>query len=147
MTIQFEPIGIFHTEASGVPRHWSVSDVKGRIVLDEIYTNGLKDIKPGQKIVVLFHFHKSSKFNPNLLTQNPPHRGQNMGVFSICSPYRPNPIGLSILEVLDVDKNIITIRRADMIDGTPIIDIKPHIEDKHDCPSYAANDKDKEEED
>jgi len=146
MTIEFEPIGVFHTEAAGVPRHWSVSDVKGRIVLDDIYTHGVKDIKPGQKIVVLFHFHKSSKFNTDLLTQNPPHKGQNMGVFSICSPYRPNPIGLSILEVLDVDKNIITVRRADMIDGTPIIDIKPHIEDKHDCPSYAANDKGKEEE-
>src|SRR6056297_199900 len=138
MTIEFEPIGVFHTEATGVPRHWSVSDVKGQIVLDDIYTHGVKDIKPGQKIVVLFHFHKSSKFNTDLLTQNPPHKGQNMGVFSICSPYRPNPIGLSILEVLDVDKNIITVRRADMIDGTPIIDIKPHIEEKHDCPSYAA---------
>lgn len=141
MSIEFEPIGTFHTEATGVPRHWSISDVKGRIVVDEIYTNGLKDIKPGQKIIVLFHFHKSSKFNPNQLIQNPSHRDQAMGVFSICSPYRPNPIGLSVLEVLDIDNNIITVNRADMIDGTPIIDIKPHIEDKHDCPSYAATNK------
>jgi len=137
MSIEFEPIGIFYTDAGDIPRHWSVSDVTGRIVIDEMYTNGLKDIQPGQKIIVLFHFHKSSKFNPQKLVQTPPHRQQAMGVFSICSPFRPNPIGLSVLEVIDIDKNIISVRRADMIDGTPILDIKPHIEDKHDCPSYA----------
>ena len=138
MPIEFEPIGTFHTESTDIPRHWSVSDVTGRIVIDEIYSKGLKDITPGQKIIVLFHFHKSSKFDPAKLVQTPPHRQRAMGVFSICSPYRPNAIGLSVLEVIDIDKNVISVRRADMIDGTPILDIKPHIEDKHDCPSYVA---------
>ena len=141
MPIEFEPIGTFHTESTDIPRHWSVSDVTGRIVIDEIYSKGLKDITPGQKIIVLFHFHKSSKFDPAKLVQTPPHRQRAMGVFSICSPYRPNAIGLSVLEVIDIDKNVISVRRADMIDGTPILDIKPHIEDKHDCPSYVATGK------
>jgi tRNA-Thr(GGU) m(6)t(6)A37 methyltransferase TsaA len=136
MPIEFEPIGTFHTDATDIPRHWSVSDITGRIIIDEIYAKGLKDIQAGQTIIVLFHFHKSAKFDPNKLVQTPPHRHQAMGVFSICSPYRPNPIGLSVLEVIDIDKNVISVRRADMIDGTPILDIKPHIEDKHDCPSY-----------
>jgi len=137
MPIEFEPIGTFHTEATNIPRHWSVSDVTGRIVIDDDYAKGLKDIRPGQKIIVLFHFHKSAKFDPQKLVQTPPHRQQAMGVFSICSPFRPNPIGLSVLEVLNIDNNVISVRRADMVDGTPILDIKPHIEDKHDCPSYA----------
>lgn len=141
MPIEFEPIGTFHTDAADIPRHWSISEVTGRIIIDERYTEGLKDIKPGQKIIVLFHFHKSAKFDPDLLIQHPPHRSQAMGVFSICSPRRPNPIGLSVLEVIDIDKNVITVRRADMIDGTPVLDIKPHIEDKHDCPSYAETGK------
>ena len=136
MPIEYEPIGTFHTDATDIPRHWSVSDITGRIIINEIYAKGLKDIQPGQKIIVLFHFHKSSEFDPNKLVQTPPHRQQAMGVFSICSPYRPNSIGLSVLEVIDIDKNVISVRRADMIDGTPILDIKPHIEDKHDCPSY-----------
>jgi tRNA (Thr-GGU) A37 N-methylase len=51
-------------------------------------------------------------------------------VFSICSPYRPNPIGLSVLEVLDKSENIIKVRRLDMLDGTPILDIKPYVEYK-----------------
>jgi tRNA (Thr-GGU) A37 N-methylase len=58
-----------------------------------------------------------------------------MGVFSICSPYRPNPIGLSVLEVVAVEKNILTVKNADMLDGTPIFDIKPHITGTSDCPS------------
>ena len=50
-----------------------------------------------------------------------------MGVFSICSPLRPNPVGLSILEVLTIKENVIMVTHADMIDGTPILDIKPYI--------------------
>ena len=141
MPIEFEPIGTFHTDAADIPRHWSISEVAGQIIIDERYIDGLKDIKPGQKIIVLFHFHKSAKFDPGQLVQHPPHRQQAMGVFSICSPYRPNPLGLSVLEVIDIDKNVISVRRADMIDGTPVLDIKPHIEDKHDCPSYAETGK------
>jgi len=136
MSIELDPIGIFYTDASDIARHWSISEAIGRIVIDERYLKGLKDIATGEKIVVLFHFHKSAPFDPANLIQNPPHRNQAMGVFSICSPYRPNPIGLSILEVIDINKNVLTVRRADMLDGTPVLDIKPHIEDKHDCPSY-----------
>jgi tRNA (Thr-GGU) A37 N-methylase len=58
-----------------------------------------------------------------------------MGVFSICSPVRPNPIGMSILEVLGVEDATIHVKRLDMLDGTPILDIKPYIEDRRDCVS------------
>jgi tRNA (adenine37-N6)-methyltransferase len=94
----------------------------------------LQDISAGQKIVVLFNFHESKKFDPRFLLQTPPHREKPMGIFSICSPYRPNPIGLSVLTVLNIDANIITVKHADMLDGTPILDIKPLIEAKTECP-------------
>ena len=136
MKIELEPIGTFYTDADNIPRHWSVSDVAGRIVIDKRYEAGLKSIKKGEKIIVLFHFHKSRGFDTGKLVQTPPHRGRAMGVFSICSPYRPNPIGLSVLAVTDIHENVLYVKNADMIDGTPILDIKPHIADKHDCPSY-----------
>ncbi len=60
-----------------------------------------------------------------------------MGVFSICSPIRPNPIGMSILEVLGVEGTTIRVKRLDMLEGTPILDIKPHIEDERDRPSLS----------
>ena len=130
-----KPIGVFHTQEENIPRHWSVSDVVGKIEIDKIFEPGLKDITAGQKIIVLFYFHKSQPFDPAFLAQTPPHRQKTMGVFSICSPFRPNPIGLSVLTVLNVEQSIITVNHADMLDGTPILDIKPLIEDKKDCPS------------
>lgn len=127
MRVTMTPIGYFYTDEVEIPRHWSISDEKGRIEIDPKYTDGLKHIRIGQKIVVLFYFHKSEPFTRDLLIQTPPHKGRKMGVFSICSPRRPNPIGLSVLSVTDVRDNVIDVSHIDMVDGTPILDIKPHI--------------------
>jgi tRNA-Thr(GGU) m(6)t(6)A37 methyltransferase TsaA len=136
MSVTFTPIGHVHTTASNLPRHWSLSDVEGILEIDPQFSDGLQDIQPGQRVVVLFYFHKSSQFRKELLVQNPPHKDRSFGVFSICSPRRPNPIGLSIVQVLSVDQNRIEVKGIDMLDGTPILDIKPHIEGKEECPSW-----------
>lgn len=133
--LQFEPIGTAHTGAASVPRHWTVSDVEGTLVIDPAYAEGLADITPGQRIVVLFHFHRSPPFSRDLLKQTPPHRRGAMGVFSICSPRRPNPIGLSVLEVLSRRGNVLHVRGMDMIDGTPVLDIKPFVVGEATLPS------------
>ena len=134
--VLMKPIGTIHTDAGDVPRHWVFSDKEGTLNIDDKYLEGLKDTKTGQRIVVIFHFHKSPPFTAQFLSQKPPHRKAPLGVFSICSPIRPNPIGMSILEVLDVRGNSIRVRGVDMLDGTPILDIKPLIEDEQSCPSY-----------
>lgn len=125
MRIIMEPIGVVRTQAEKVPRHWTVSDLEGRLLVHEEYREGLRDIKPAQKIVVIFYFDRSPAFSPELLVQTPPHRQEAMGVFSICSPHRPNPIGLSVLEVLHVEGSVLHVKGIDMYDGTPILDIKP----------------------
>jgi len=125
MNIELSPIGFVKTETENVPRHWTVSDAEGSIVIDGQYKEGLKDIKAGQRIVVLFYFHQSPRFTPDLLVQKPRHRNEQLGVFSICSPVRPNPIGMSVVEVLGIAENIIHIKGLDMRDGTPVLDIKP----------------------
>ncbi len=130
MIIELKPIGFVRTDAREIPRHWSVSDVEGTLVIDEEYLEGLKDIEPGQRIVVIFNFHRSSEFTPSFLRQTPPHSEKEMGVFSICSPVRPNPVGMSILEVLGVEGATVRVKRLDMLEGTPILDIKPYIEDE-----------------
>ena len=140
MSIEMNPIGFVRTEASKVPRSWRVSDVEGALVINEAYEEGLGDIEPGQRIVVIFNFHESPAFSPDLLRQTPPHRRQgpssvdrSMGIFSICSPVRPNPIGMSVLKVLGVERNVVHVRGLDMRDGTPILDIKPYLlEDSRD---------------
>ena len=135
MEIVLEPIGVVATTAKQIPRHWVLSDVEGALVIKEEYLEGLKDIRAGQRIVVIFHFDRSPKFNQQYLSQTPPHRKKRLGVFSICSPIRPNPIGMSVLEVLGVEGNVIQVKGLDILDGTPILDIKPHIEDETSCPS------------
>ena len=124
----FKPIGYVKTKVEKIPRHWSVSDIEGEIIVNPEYKIGLRDIKAGDKIVVIFCFHKSPPFTGEKLIQKPPHLNETRGVFSTCSPHRPNPIGLSVLEVIDVMDNIIKVRRLDMYDGTPVLDIKPYIE-------------------
>jgi tRNA-Thr(GGU) m(6)t(6)A37 methyltransferase TsaA len=136
MTIELSPIGFVKTDAVKIPRHWTLSDVEGLLVLDKKYVEGLKDMKKGQRIVVIFHFHQSQPFSLEYLVQEPPHHQKKMGVFSICSPIRPNPIGMSVLEVIEVSQNVIRVKGLDMIDETPILDIKPFFEDKLSCPSY-----------
>lgn len=133
-----QPIGHVRHEQASVPRHWSVSDVEGQLVLDEAYREGAADIQPGQHIVVLFEFDRSPAFTPSRLRQTPPHRSGPVGVFSTCSPVRPNPIGLSVLKVLEVDGNRLRVRGLDMHDQTPILDIKPYITAKENCPSYGG---------
>jgi len=139
MKIILKPIGTAHTNADKIPRHWTVSDVEGTIVVDPEYIEGLADIAVGQQIAVLFHFHESPPFSRGLLKQTPPHRSRSLGVFSICSPKRPNPIGLSVLRVLAKDDNVLHVRGVDMIDGTPILDIKPFVVNTDTLPSREKN--------
>ncbi|SHI79805.1 tRNA-Thr(GGU) m(6)t(6)A37 methyltransferase TsaA [Desulfatibacillum alkenivorans DSM 16219] len=125
MAVVFEPIGVVHTLEKKMPRHCSISDVEGTLEIKRELQAGLDDVKAGDRIVVLFHFHKSPAFSPELLHQTPPHGPKAKGVFSICSPVRPNAIGMSMLSVLDVQGNVIHVKGLDMMDGTPILDIKP----------------------
>ncbi len=135
MTFSMKPIGFVYTDATEIPRHWSISNIEGRIVIDSAYMAGLSDIQRGKRIIVIFCFHKSPAFEPGLLKQTPPHRDRPLGVFSICSPRRPNLIGLSVLEVLHIEGRVIGVKGLDMLNQTPVLDIKPHIENRHDCPS------------
>jgi tRNA (Thr-GGU) A37 N-methylase len=89
------------------------------------YRAGLADIQSGQRIAVLFHFHLSPPFDNAHLRQKRRGVGPVKGVFSLCSPIRPNPIGYSVLNVLAVNGCRIRVKGLDMLDGTPIFDIKP----------------------
>ena len=128
MKSELVPIGVVKTEVEKVPRHWTISDAEGILIIEEQYTKGIKDIHAGQRIVVLFHFHQNPQFKEDILVQVPPQGPGQMGVFSICSPVRPNPLGMSVVEVLGIEGSIIHIKGLDMIDGTPVLDIKPYRE-------------------
>ncbi len=135
MKIEIKPIGFFYTDEKKIPRHWTVSEAEGIICLEREFTKAARDIKVGQSIIVIFLFDRSRKYTSDDLLQTPKHKNEKKGVFSICSPVRPNPIGLSVLNILAIKGNRITVKGIDMFNGTPIIDIKPHVKNKYDCPS------------
>jgi len=124
-SISLDPIGYVSTEASSIPRFYSISDVRGELVIDEWYREGLTDIRAGSSIIVVFYFHQSPTFTREHLRVTPPSRGVLRGVFSTRSPVRPNQLGISKLKVTNVRGNRIGVSGLDMLDGTPILDIKP----------------------
>jgi len=95
-----------------------------RIVIDPDLMPGLTQLEPGNRVLVVFHFHRSTGYE---LLQHP--RGDRTqpkrGVFALRSPNRPNPIGVTEVELLEVDNNVLTVRGLDAIDGTPVLDLKP----------------------
>ncbi len=127
LDVDLNAIGWVRHGAEEVPRHWSVSDLEGDLDIRPDYAAGLADIAAGQKIMVLFLFDRSPPFSDDQLTQETRHSKAIKGVFSICSPRRPNPIGLSVVEVLAIEGSRLRVRGLDMFDGTPILDIKPAI--------------------
>ena len=97
---------------------------ESEIILRQELEEGLEGLKPGNKIYIIYYFHRSHGFE---LLQHP--RGNRLnpkrGVFSLRSPRRPNPIGLTQVELLSIDNNRLRVRGLDAIDGTPVLDIKP----------------------
>jgi tRNA-Thr(GGU) m(6)t(6)A37 methyltransferase TsaA len=86
--------------------------------------HALEDLATFQHIWLLFWFHRNPEFRPKVL---PPRSTQRRGVFATRSPYRPNPIGLSALELVGIDGRILRVRNLDILDGTPVLDIKPYL--------------------
>ncbi|MCL6429868.1 MAG: tRNA (N6-threonylcarbamoyladenosine(37)-N6)-methyltransferase TrmO [Anaerolineae bacterium] len=97
---------------------------ESRVVLDPALTDGLEGLEPGQRIMVIFHFDRSHGYE---LRQHP--RGDRTqprrGVFALRSPRRPNPIGVTVVDLVAIEGNVLRVRGLDALDGTPVLDIKP----------------------
>ncbi len=130
MSIVLEPIGIIHTPfktREGMPiQSIGAKGVKGRIELNEEFVPGLADLEGFSHIILVYYFHKSIGYE--LLTR-PFLDNVPRGVFATRAPKRPNAIGLSVVRNIKIEENIIHIENIDILDGTPLLDIKPYIPD------------------
>jgi tRNA-Thr(GGU) m(6)t(6)A37 methyltransferase TsaA len=125
--ICFKPIGVIHTpfkKLSGIPIQFSLSNAKGTIEIFPDYIPGLKDLSGFSHLYCLYFFDMVKQ--PVPLQSKPFLVDEKKGVFAIRTPFRPNPIGLSILEILDLKENQIFVKNVDILDHTPILDLKPY---------------------
>lgn len=99
------------------------SQIEGELEIKDEFSEGLTDIEDFSHVIVIFGFHKSEGFE---LLVTPPQDNTPRGVFATRSPHRPNPIGMTILKIIERKNNILHVSGMDMIEGTPILDIKPY---------------------
>lgn len=125
----YRPIGVIfseHTIAEKTPiQPVYARGCKGRAEVYPEFTEGLKDLAGFSHIYLLYHFHQVREVK---LIVKPFLQDVDRGIFSTRGPYRPNPIGLSIVELMTIDGNILHFDGADILDGTPLLDIKPYTE-------------------
>ncbi len=126
--IRYHPIGIIHSpfhDISGMPIQPSgAKGIEGTIEVREDLTDGLRDLDGFSHIIVIYHFHKSQGY---ALRVTPFLDKTPRGVFATRAPRRPNPIGMSVVELVKIEGNVIHIENVDILDGTPLLDIKPYV--------------------
>ncbi len=128
MKIEYRPIGIIHTPFKSIEempiQPSGARSIKGTVTVFPEYLEGLKDLDGFSHIILLYHFHRSSGAK---LVLTPFMDTQPRGIFSTRAPKRPNPIGLSVVRLRRIEGNILHIENVDILDGTPLLDIKPYV--------------------
>ena len=126
--ITYKPIGVIHSpfkKPKGTPiQSSSAKGVKGTVEIFPEYVEGLQDINGFSHIILIYHFHLSKKSS---LKAMPFMDDKIHGIFAIRGSSRPNPIGISIVRLLRVDENVLYIQNIDIVDETPLLDIKPYV--------------------
>lgn len=127
-TVTYTPVGTIHTpfrDIAGMPIQPSgARGVRGTIAIDPRYREGLRDLDGFERIFLLYALHRCTD---HLLTVTPFLDTTPRGIFATRSPKRPNAIGLSVVRLLGIDGCTLTIEDVDMLDGTPLLDIKPYV--------------------
>jgi tRNA-Thr(GGU) m(6)t(6)A37 methyltransferase TsaA len=125
---EFKPIGTIHSpyaDLAGMPiQPAGATDVCGTVEVLEEYAAGLQDLDGFSHIVLLYEFHQSSGFD---LTVVPFLDSVPRGLFATRAPRRPNPLGMSVVRLDRVDGAVLYVRDIDVLDGTPLLDIKPYV--------------------
>ncbi len=128
MEITFQSIGTVHSpfnDIKGMPiQPTGASGIHGTVEIYDEFVPGLLDLEGFSHIILLYHLRKVKS---SALVVTPFLDSKKHGIFATRAPKRPNPIGLSIVKLNDIDGNILQIENIDILNGTPLIDIKPYL--------------------
>ncbi|MFW6014146.1 MAG: tRNA (N6-threonylcarbamoyladenosine(37)-N6)-methyltransferase TrmO [Candidatus Nanoarchaeia archaeon] len=126
--VEYNPIGYIRTEydtIEGIPVQSARSKETGIVEIREELKEGLSDLEGFSHLLLIYHFHLTQGFS---LKDVSSYDNKERGIFSLRTPKRPNPIGISIVKLLKIEGNKLEFEGVDMLDGTPLLDIKPYIE-------------------
>ncbi len=133
--LEFEPIGIVRSpykQRHGTPRQPGATsdrehaaDSTIELFAHRVAPEALEDLDRFSHAWVMSWFHLNGPRRRPMV--RPPRGGPKRGVFATRSPHRPVPLGLSVVEVLSVERNIVRVRGLDLLDGTPVVDLKPYL--------------------
>jgi len=124
--IEMIPVGYVKNDYLEPVYNEEVYNKVSKIVLKEEFTDGLYRIEDFEKLYILFYFSKSKGYE---LIHRRRYDGEMSGIFASRSPYRPNRIGLTVVELLNVEGNVLHVKGLDAINGTPVLDIKPYMKE------------------
>jgi tRNA-Thr(GGU) m(6)t(6)A37 methyltransferase TsaA len=128
MRIEYQSIGVVRSpfkELQKVPNQsYYAKDVEGTVEVYPEFEAGLKDLDGFSHLFLICHFHMTTDYRLHIV---PSADTELRGLFATRSPKRPNPIGISIVRLNKIEKNILFISDLDILDGTPVIDIKPYV--------------------
>jgi tRNA-Thr(GGU) m(6)t(6)A37 methyltransferase TsaA len=128
MKIEYQNIGLIHSPFNNIRempiQSVGASGIKGIVEVFPAFTEGLKDVEGFSHIILLYHFHQIKE---SMLLVTPFLDSQPRGVFATRAPKRPNPIGLSVVKLDGIEGNILHVENVDILDGTPLLDIKPYV--------------------
>jgi tRNA-Thr(GGU) m(6)t(6)A37 methyltransferase TsaA len=126
--IEFKKIGIIHSpfeKREGMPIQPCFAEgAKGRVILDPEYMMGLKSLEGFSHIILIYYFHEAREYR---LTQKPFLDSEEHGIFAVRHPSRPNHIGISTVRLLSINENILDVENIDVLNCTPLLDIKPYV--------------------
>ncbi len=135
MSICFNPIGYVKTQLSDEEIRKARDNIVSQILIKEEYVDGLIGLEGYSHLIVISYLNKLRDFEVGVLKVKPRRLIRyglkleelpEVGVFALDSPTRPNPIGLSIAEIIKIERNVITVKGLDLFNGTPVLDIKPY---------------------
>ena len=130
MKIEYEPIGVIHSpfeSTEGMPiQPAGAEGITGTVEVFAEYAEGLKDLDGFSHVILIYHFHRSFGFELHVA---PFMDDVEHGIFATRAPRRPNPIGLSVVGLIKIEGAILHVRDIDILDGTPLLDIKPYVPD------------------
>lgn len=133
--MEFRSIGVIRTpfeDPAGMPvQPCGAQGIRGTVEVFREFREGLKDLDGFSHITLVYHLHR---VNEHRLIVTPFMDSEERGVFATRAPTRPNPIGISTVRLLSVRANVLEIEGVDMLNGTPLLDIKPYVPEFDDEP-------------